>query len=295
MTMYVSSRIRNSAADTLTTNDDGFGAKSYPNWCRWVDTGTTGTVTADGAVSPATGGEYTNKPHAVIDLSAALSHMLGRQMMQNQTYRINYLAVEVENDDAGDNNDESISITGRFRWYSPSAHRIDAYQTYRKAWRINSGGGSEGTSRLFAATDSTQGEYKALRVGICDDSTEQVPYQTVDPFTDISGSFPNLYHIFDSYDNALAQNGDEMTNRLWRDGRTGHPQAVSFSAYNKNAGSNGVGSENIGFQMGGYDIDAMCGLLHFVIDTTQSDDLFSFDDEYHIRITVGVEGYGGEF
>lgn len=295
MTMYVSSRIRNSSADTQTTNDDGFGEKSYPNWCRWVDTGTTGTITGDGAISPAVGGEYTNKPHAVIDLSAALSHMLGRQMMQNQNFRINYLGVHIENDDAGDNNDESFAATGRFRWYSPSAHRIDAYQTYRKAWRINSGGGSTGTSRLFSATDSTQGEYKALRVGICDDSTEQVPFQTIDPFTDVSGTFPNLYHIFDSYDNALAQNGDEMTNKLWLDGRTGHPQAIVWSSENKNAGSAGAGGVNRGFERPDLDIDAMCGLLHFVVDSTQSDDAFSFDDEYHIRITVGVEGYGGEF
>lgn len=293
MTMYISSRIKNSAADTATTSDDGFLAAEYPNWARWIDVGSAG-VTGDGALSPATGGEYSDKPHAVIDLSAALSHMLGRQMMQNQTYRINYLSVEVENDDAGDNNDESMSITGRFRFYSPTANRIDAYQTYRKAWKAHYEGGSSGSSKLFE-TDGTQGEYKALRVGIANDSTEQVPFCSVDPFSDISGAFPNLAYIFSAWDDANGKDGDEMTNRLWRSGRTGYPQGISFSAYNKNAGPNGVGSENIGFHQAGLDIEAMCGLLHFVVDTTQSDDAFSFDDEYHLRVTIGVEGYGGEF
>ena len=294
MTMYVSSRILNSSADLATTNADGFGANEYPNWARWIEVGSAG-VTDDGAISPAVGGEYETKPHAVIDLSAALSHMLGRQMMQNQTYRINYLAVEVENDDAAvTNNDESLSITGRWRWYSPTANRIDAYQTYRKAWKAHYEGGSSNSSKLFAE-DGTQGQYKALRVGIAVDTTEQVPYASVDPFTDITGSHPNLAYIFSAWDDAQGKDGDEMTNRLWRSGRTGYPQALSFSAYNKNAGPAGVGSENIGYHQTGLDIDSMCGLLHFVVDTTQSDDAFSFDDEYHIRVTIGVEGYGGDF
>jgi len=58
---------------------------SMPNWARWIDTGTSGTVDSAGAVSPAVGGEYTDKPHATIDLSSALSNMLGRQITQGQT------------------------------------------------------------------------------------------------------------------------------------------------------------------------------------------------------------------
>lgn len=292
MTMYLSSRITNSSSNNGTTNDDGFGQKSYPNWFRWVDTGTTGTVTSGGAVSPAVGGEYNNKPHGVIDLSAALSHMLGRQIRQNATFRISYLGVAIENDDAGDNNDEAMSAVGRFRFYSPQKHRVKAYQTYRKAWRRYYQGGDANASSLFAS-DGTSGEYKALRVGICDDSTTQVPYQSTDPFGDVTGTQPNLYHIFNAVD--LATGGDDTvkTNRMWLDGRTGHPEAIVWSATHKNGGQAAAHVDS--FEMNNLKIKAMCGLLHFVVDSTMSDDAISFDDEYHIRVTVGVDGWGGEF
>ena len=295
MTMYLSARILNSSADSATLPDDGFGSGAYPNWARWIDTGTTGTVTSDGAVSPAVGGEYTSKPHAAIDLSAALSNMLGRQVTQGQTFRISYLGVSIENDDAGDNNDECLAATGRFRWYSPQSHRVDAYQAYRKAWRINNKGGSETTSTLFSNTDASQGTYKALRCGIAADSTEQVPFASIDPFSDITGSHPNLYYIFKAHDTANMGDGADYTNKLWMDGRTGHPQGISWTASNINTGGNGDKGDNRGYQSGALDIEAMCGLLHFVLDTTQSDDAFSFDDEYHLRVTIGVEGWGGEF
>lgn len=292
MTMYVSSRIKNSAGNFLTTSDDGFGAVNYPNWCRWVDTGTVGTVTGDGAVSPAVGGEYTNKPHGVIDLSSALSMMLGRQIRQNSTFRISYLGVAIENDDEGDNNDESGSFTGRFRFYSPQKHRVKAYQAYRKAWRRFYSGGDQNNNMLFSS-DGTGGEYKALRVGICDDSTVQVPYQSVDPFADVSGSHGNLKHIFSAYDTGTGGDDTIHSNRLWLDGRTGYPEALVWSATHKNGGQAAAHVDS--FEMNGLNIKAMCGLLHFVVDSSQSDDAFSFDDEYHIRITVGVDGWGGDF
>lgn len=295
MTMYLSARILNSDADTGTLPNDGFGSGSYPNWARWIDTGTTGTVTSGGAVSPAVGGEYSSKPHATIDLSAALSNMLGRQVTQGQTFRISYIGVSIENDDAGDNNDECMAATGRFRWYSPQSHRVDAYQAYRKAWRIHTRGGSSSNSQLFTQTDATQGEYKALRCGIAADTTEQVPFASVDPFSDISGTYPNLYYIFKAHDTANGGDGADYTNKLWLDGRTGHPQGISWTAANINTGGNGDKGDNRGFHQDNLDIEAMCGLLHFVIDSTQSDDAFSFDDEYHFRVTIGVDGWGGEF
>jgi hypothetical protein len=295
MTMYVSTRILNSSADTATLPNDGFGAGEYPNWARWINTGTTGTVTSDGAVSPAVGGEYTTKPHAAIDLTAALSNMLGRQVTQGQTFRISYLGVTIENDDAGDNNDECLAATGRFRWYSPQSHRVDAYQAYRKAWRLQNRGGSTGSSMLFSDTDATQGEYKALRCGIAADATEQIPFASIDPFTDITGTYPNLYYIFKAHDDANAGDGTQYTNKLWQDGRTGHPQGISWTASNINTGGNGDKGDNRGYQQPELDIEAMCGLLHFVLDSTQSDDLFSFDDEYHLRVTIGIDGWGGEF
>ena len=295
MTMYLSTRILNSSADSATLADDGFLSGSMPNWARWIDTGTSGTVDSAGAVSPAVGGEYTDKPHATIDLSSALSNMLGRQITQGQTFRISYLGVTIENDDEGDNNDECLAATGRFRWYSPQSHRVDAYQAYRRAWRAHNRGGSSSSSMLFTDTDATQGEYKAMRVGIAADSTEQVPFASIDPFIDISGTYPNLFYMFKAHDTANAGDGEQYGNKLWMDGRTGHPQGIGWTASCINTGGNGDKGDTRGYQQPNLDVEAMCGLLHFVLDTTQSDDAFTFDDEYHIRVTIGVDGWGGEF
>ena len=297
MTIYLSTRITgdgDDAPDLLTVGGDAFPGTG-PRWARWVDAGTAG-VTADGAISPATGGEYTDKPGAVIDLSAAISMAVGRQVTQNQTFRVSHLSVMIENDDDGDNNNESLTATGRFRYYGPNDHRVNAYQAYRKVWR-NYWMGGNSTSSLAFSNPGTGGDYKALRMGLSADyANEQVPYGSPDPFTDITGSNANLYPIFQAYDAANAGDGAEFGNRLWRDGRTGHPEAVQWSAFNRNAG--GLGDDGMigGFHMNFHQpLKVMCGLLHFGVDSTNSDDGFSFDDEYHIRIGIGVDGYGGEF
>lgn len=292
--MYVSSRILDGSADTITLTGDAFPGTA-PRWARWTDTGTSGTITTGGVISPASGGEYNDKPSAVIDLSSAVSMVTGRQVTQNQTFRISHLSVVIENDDFGDDNHECLVATGRFRYYSPQDHRINAYQTYREVWKNHYRGGTT-TSMAFSAA-GTQGDYKALRLGIGEDyNLEQVPFQSNDPFTDVDGSFSNMSEIFKAYDNANGTLGEEFGNRLWLDGRTGHPEALCWSAFNRNSGSSGDEGMINSFHMN-FDnpLKVMCGLLHFTVDTTQADDSFSFDDEYHIRIGIGIDGYGGEF
>lgn len=296
MTIYLSTRITgdgDAETDYLTVGGDAFPATG-PRWARWIDAGSAG-VTGDGAISPATGGEYSDKPGAVIDLSAAVSMAVGRQVTQNQTFRVSHLSVMIENDDSGDNNHESMVATGRFRFYGPSDHRVNAYQAYREVWRRHYRGGT--TSSMAFSSAGTAGDYKALRVGLSADyANEQVPFGSSDPFTDVSGSNPNLRAMFAAYDDANAGNGSEYTNRLWLDGRTGHPEAVNWSAYNRNASGSGDEAMIQSFHMNFHQpLKVMCGLMHFTVDTTQADDFFSFDDEYHIRIGIGVDGYGGEF
>lgn len=294
--MYLSTRILGNGGvepDTISIGGDAFPGTG-PNWARWVDGGTAG-VTSEGAISPATGGEYGDKPGAVIDLSAAISMVTGRQVTQNQTFRVSHLSVVIENDDGGTNNEECLVATGRFRFYSPQDHRINAYQAYREIWRDHYRGGT--TTSMAFGTSGSGGAYKALRVGLSEDfANEQVPFGSIDPFTDVGGTNPNLAAMFDAYDAANANAGSEYSNRLWLDGRTGHPESVLWAGYNRN--SSGSGDEGM---IGSFHHDyssplkVMCGLMHFTVDTTQSDDAFSFDDEYHIRIGIGVDGYGGEF
>lgn len=305
MTHYVTAKVTeaNDNVDSFTFNSSGFGAEAVqPNWCRWV---LSSQVDSAGAVNIDEDGEYPEnaRPVAVIDLSAALSHQLGRQIGQNQTYRIRYLSVSVHNRDDTTDNEESAAFSGRIRWYSPTHHRVEAYQMYRDAWKHYYKGSSNHMLFDSAGTATGGGDYRGLRVGLLNPSQmdgghngEQVPYQATDPFTDIEGTFPCLNAIFNAYDE-IVDPGDvdrKPGNALWTSGRTGYPDGITWNCSLKNAGANGVGAAETHFQWEG-DADVMCGLLTLDVGHSTTDDAWTFADEYYVRIDVGVSGWGGDF
>jgi hypothetical protein len=304
VTKYVSTRIRNTTADVIAGFDHGFGAESFPNWARWVREGTnsstdvTGNIDSGGAMIAEVGGEFYEDPIAVIDLSSALSHALGRQLTQNQTYRISYLGVTLENDDSGTNNNSGGHFSGQWLWYSPQSHRVTAYRTYRDAHKLHYGGGSASDSDLFAL-DGTGGDYKALRLGLCSTgqgiSDTQVPFISDDPFSDVVGTKPTLQEIFEAYDDANGAIGIDYDNRMWRDGRTGYPDSMAWSASLMNC-DNGLpytatndSSDLI------CDAEAMCGLLALRVTGTNAIRDLVINDEFHFRVTIGIDGWGGDF
>ena len=307
MTKYVTAGIKETphSTDTYTFDASGFGESCVaPNWARWV---WDAQVDSDGAVNIDVDGEYPAgaRPLAVIDLSAALSHQLGRQIGQNQTFRVNYISVTLENHDDTVDNQESAMFSGRIRWYSPTHHRVEAYQMYRDAWKnyYNSS-----TNSLMFDDEGTAvggGTYKGLRVGIVGtDLTylaqgEQVPFQATDPLLDVEGTFPTLNEIFNAYDDVIPS-GDvdnKPANALWTSGRTGYPEGIDWQASMKNMGDNQIGATNEQFQWEG-DADVMCGLLALDIQGSSAQGNLAdtvFTDEYRIRVTVGIDGWGGDF
>ena len=86
-------------------------------------------------------------------------------------------------------------------------------------------------------------------------------------------------------------------NALWTSGRTGYPDGIDWVTYLKNMGSNQLAAQSEAFQVE-LDADVMCGLL--VLDVQGSSaqgDLVGtiFTDEYTFRVTIGVDGWGGDF
>ena len=290
------------STNTYTFDSSGFGAtKVAPHWIRWVEN--TAHVGSDGELEIDWDGEYPayNSPLCVIDLSAAMSHIMGRQIAQNQTFRVKYIQVSIQNHNDTLDNSESAVFNGRVRWYSPTHHRVEAYQAFRKMWKAYYQ--SSSAHSLFIDPDqyATQGEYKGLRVGLVETAAggiQQVPYQSRDPFTDIDGIYPNLQYIFDAYDEVTIPSVDNKpANALWTSGRTGYPEGIEFQTYLKNAGANQLAAQGEPYQVD-VDADVMCGLLavNFTGSSTQSDILEGlFQDEYRISITIGVEGWGGDF
>jgi len=302
MTKYVSSAIveANDTTDSYTFDSSGFGeACVAPNWCRWIETS---QVDSGGAVNIDVDGEYpaNARPVAVIDLSAAMSHLMGRQISQNQTFRVNYVSVMIENQDDTIDNSESAVFSGRLRWYSPTHHRVEAYQTYRSAWKHYYKGSTNTLAFDDEGSATGGGTYRGLRMGIAETAaSEQVPYQATDPFTDVDGTFPNLNCIFNAYDKMLPS-GDvdkKPDNALWTSGRTGYPDGIDWVTWHNNMGSNQLAAKADAFQVE-LDADVMCGLL--VLDVQGSSaqgDLADtiFTDEYTFRVTIGVDGWGGDF
>ena len=302
MTHYVTSSIIEGAdtLDSYTFDSSGFGAAAVaPNWIRWIESS---QVDSGGGVNIDVDGEYPTdaRPIAVIDLSAAVSHYLGRQISQNQTFRIKYISVTLENKDDTIDNQESAMFSGRIRWYSPTHHRVEAYRLYRESWKAYYTASTNTLAFDDEHTATGGGTYKGLRLGLCETAAyEQVPYQATDPFTDVEGSWPNLNTIFNAYDNMLPS-GDvdkKPDNALWTSGRTGYPNGIDFQASMKNMGAAQVAADCQQFQWNG-DGDVMCGLMALDIQGSSAQgDLGDtvFTDEYRIRVTIGVDGWGGDF
>jgi len=286
--------------DSYTFDSSGFGAACVaPNWIRFIESS---QVDSGGGVNIDVDGEYPEdaRPVAVIDLSAAVSHHLGRQISQNQTFRVKYISVTLENKDDTIDNSESAMFSGRIRWYSPTHHRVEAYRLYRESWKAYYTASTNTLAFDDEHTATGGGTYKGLRLGLCETAAyEQVPYQATDPFTDVEGAWPNLNLIFNAYDNMLPS-GDvdkKPDNALWTSGRTGYPNGIDWQASMKNMGSQQVAADSNQFQID-CDADVMCGLMCLDIQgsSAQGDIADSlFTDEYRIRVTIGVDGWGGDF
>jgi len=208
--------------------------------------------------------------------------------------------VTLENKDDTIDNSESAMFSGRIRWYSPTHHRVEAYRLYRESWKAYYTASTNTLAFDDEHTATGGGTYKGLRLGLCETAAyEQVPYQATDPFTDVEGAWPNLNLIFNAYDNMLPS-GDvdkKPDNALWTSGRTGYPNGIDWQASMKNMGSQQVAADSNQFQID-CDADVMCGLMCLDIQgsSAQGDIADSlFTDEYRIRVTIGVDGWGGDF
>ena len=302
MTHYASSKVveATDSTDAFTFDSSGFGAACVgPNWIRWIESS---QVDSSGAVNIDVDGEYPTdaRPLAVIDLSAAMSHYMGRQIGQNQTFRVKYVSVTLENQDDTIDNSESALFSGRLRWYSPTHHRVEAYQLYRDSWKAYYTASTNTLAFDDEGTATGGGTYKGLRMGLCETAAyEQVPYQATDPFTDVEGTFPNLNTIFNAYDKMLPSGSvdNKPANALWTSGRTGFPESIDWQTSMKNMGAGQMNADCAQFQWNG-DADVMCGLMALDVQgsSAQGDLTDSvFTDEYKIRVTIGVDGWGGDF
>ena len=148
---------------------DGEGGVGWANWVN--DPGT------NNIQDPYVGGEPTSVPYCVIDLSAAASEVLGRQMTQSAKYRLRGFTVAFRNDDTGTNNESDTAYNGYMRWYPDTEHFREALSLAREVERVNEMDEADADSYFL----STEKDYSAVRFGWS--AADDVHYQTTEGIT----------------------------------------------------------------------------------------------------------------
>ena len=115
-------------------------------------------------------GEVKPKYRCLIDLSHALSQVLGKQLNMTSVYRVVGLQLGLRPvDDLNDNNQDSgIQFGGRVRFITPTKHRVDAIQNARKLEKmvsmdnIERATPTDGSPSIFGTTEKS---YQGFRFG----------------------------------------------------------------------------------------------------------------------------------
>jgi len=261
-----------------------FGEWGSLEWAHWNTDPSAGDVDIDNDGSGLTAS-------GVVDLSAALSMKMGRQMSQMAVYKINYIRLDQVNVDDTDDNSLGANFDGQFYYFSPSKHRIDALQAARLTEKAVEATQIDADSFLL----STDKDYVGLRFNY-DATDNQVKHATHEDFGNIAGSQWSLNEIFRVAD--LAHGAPQESNALWA-GRCGQPEAFGWatSYQNQAIDTDGINADiyqpnQNAFEMHFTDpIEVLGGLLKFNVFGSSTDSPQAVDDDYNFRITVGVTGW----
>lgn len=109
-------------------------------------------------------GKFNPIRRVVVDLSAAMSHTLGKQVPQCANFRLKGLHIGIRPaDDAYDNaDDQGLTVGGRVRWLEPNLHLIDAIQAARKVDTLSEMASIDSDSHVFG---TNRENYKNFRFG----------------------------------------------------------------------------------------------------------------------------------
>ena len=319
MTQYVTVEITgnrsNANTGTITTDDGGrwmgsvsTGAQAIPHSGKWI-AGSSNTLDSTGDLLPSDNNTHfdgSSRPMAVVDISSALSNIMGREMSQEKIFYVDYISLRLKNSGSGsNNNEESTAFSGYVKWYNPTQSRIKAYRMYRTAWRMMQKDDSS-NNRLF----SPQKIYRSLRIGNLPQTgaggNATIPRHSDDPFSDVDNTKAFQQSIFNAYDRMkgfktsanLLQVGGNHTNGQWLSGRcSSHPQSLGFTVGIANPKDGGPGAGYQEWIWQGPQISVMNGLLMLEISNSTSCNSWTganwSDEEYQLEITVGVKGWKG--
>lgn len=253
------------------------------DWCKWIendDGNHTIDIDADGV--------FTQQNRVLIDLSQALSQVLGRQMSMFSTYEVEYIRIELLNEDDANDNDSGACFSGTGYYWAPSKHRIDAMQLMRQVEAVDESGEIDGDSFLL----SLDRDYKGMRFNW--DGDGQVHHATQEDFASLAGTYWDLNELMQVY-GTMQQQGNEYSNALW-DTRTGVHNSFGFSVSYSNDLANTPepaihDPKSLPFELN-HPISVLGGLIMLDFTHSSTDSPINVvDDDYLVQVTVGVKGW----
>lgn len=249
----------------------------------------------------------------LIDLSEVLSKQLGKQMPMMATYRISYLQVDLRNKNNAIDNNANAFFGGVFQWYTPTKDRVNALQALRsvdRAINTHDDSGQSGSHMLPFQTGSAEKPYRGLRFGFHAPGSQVTDPDSNELTSIMNGANYYMTETFDHYNIAQAgtpsgegrpSSGDGRA--LWET-RTAHETTGRDSVYwvtsmkNRLVTTGGQPdtsdsySEPWCMDLGGdRHIDVLGGLLHLDLTHSNIDTYGIAEDEFHIQVTVGVDGW----
>jgi len=231
-------------------------------------------------------GVFTSQNTILVDISKLLSMNLGRQMSMMSTYKVDYIELQLLNDDDANDNDSGASFSGQCIYWSPTQHRIDAMQLARQVEKMDESAQIDGDSFLLA----TESDYLGMRFNWNDD--DQIEHPTSEAFALLSGTQWDLTELFDTYGQILGHT--VKSNPLW-ERRTGGADKIGFTLNYWNNTNGGVDqthqpqSTPWRFDRA---VEVLGGLMAFNFTHSSTDSPINvIDDDYKVMVTIGVSGW----
>lgn len=231
----------------------------------------------------------------VLDLSSAVSQVIGKQCSQYATYRVNYISVHMENRNDGLDNDDGANFGGRIEFFKPNAHNINAMQAVRTIDREQRKELLSREGGMFnEGTGSTR--YTTPRFNFFVTDQKVVAGVTQIPvWSDAGlGDWPALEPLFGAWDGSMLQaNQADYENEIWSR-RVGLTQKLHWSAsyINNEDGSNYAPRSNaFTWQSQGNDLEVLGGLMQLRVEHCSTDSPGTVDDDYSLHVTVGISGW----
>ena len=252
-------------------------------------------------------GEFPNNTYRyIVDLPLLLSEQLGKQLSQMATYRVNYIQMDLRNVNDQLDNDNSIAIGGTVRWYTPTAHRVDALQYAREYKRESTGGAVASTDPWGYYTNDS--DYKGLRF-TWDADSQLDATATTDDTVILSGQYFSMQEMFDHYNRTIngtpegegrdtSGEGQALWNtRVGLDEYDTHYWVTSF--VNAELKDGLVNDESISaprstpwsWASDQFHLPVLGGLMEIEAVHCSTDAPGLIEDEYYLQVTIGVTGW----